>query len=136
MFFLDTNVIVDLLCNRTPRLRDRFAAARTAGSPLAMSTIVLFELRFGAQNSQRPEQNMLVLDAFLNEAGTSIVAFDEEAAAQAAEIRAALHRAGALIGPYDILIAAQARARGATLVTANIREFDRIPGLMVTDWAA
>jgi tRNA(fMet)-specific endonuclease VapC len=102
-FFLDTNVIVDLLRNRTPRLRERFAEARGAGSPLAMSTIVLFELRFGAQNSQRPEQNMRVLDTFLNDAGTSIVAFDEAAAAQAADIRAALSRAGTLIGTYDVL---------------------------------
>ncbi|NEV78457.1 type II toxin-antitoxin system VapC family toxin [Rhodopseudomonas sp. BR0C11] len=136
MLFLDTNVVVDLLRKRTPRLRDSFAAACAASRPLAISTVVLFELRFGALNSQRPEANMRALDAFLADTGMIVVAFDEAAAAEAADIRAALSRVGALIGPYDILIAAQARARSAILVTANRREFERVPGLMVTDWAA
>lgn len=134
MFFLDTNVIVDLLRQRKPHLRDHLAEARRAGHSLAISAIVLFELRFGAQNSQWPERNVGTLESFLDGTGTSIIAFDEAAAREAADIRATLSRAGALIGPYDILIAAQARARGAILVTANRREFERVPGLMVTDW--
>jgi hypothetical protein len=54
----------------------------------------------------------------------------------AGDIRAVLERQGMPIGPYDCLIAAQARCRGATLVTANGREFDRVPGLLVADWTA
>jgi tRNA(fMet)-specific endonuclease VapC len=136
VLFLDTNVVVDLLRKRTPRLRDRFAAACASGGPLAISIVVLFELRFAALNSQRPDANMRALDALLEETGMIVVDFDEAAATQAAEIRAVLGRTAALIGPYDILIAAQARARGAILVTANRREFERVPGLMVTDWTA
>ena len=59
-----------------------------------------------------------------------------EDAEEAGNIRAALERAGKPIGPYDVLIAAQARRRGATLVTANEREFARVPGLKTEDWAA
>jgi tRNA(fMet)-specific endonuclease VapC len=135
MLFLDTNVVVDLMRNRKPKLRDRYVTVRSAGGLLAVSTVVLFELRFGAANSGRVEQNMRALNAFLDDA-MSIIAFDEAAASEAGSIRAELSRAGALIGPYDILIAAQARARSATLVTANTREFARVPGLIVTDWAA
>lgn len=64
-----------------------------------------------------------------------VLRFDEEDAAEAGEIRVLLERAGEPIGPYDILIAAQARRRGATLVTFNRREFARVPGLTITDWS-
>jgi tRNA(fMet)-specific endonuclease VapC len=62
--------------------------------------------------------------------------FEIEDAEEAGDIRAALERAGTPIGPYDILIAAQARRRGAILVTANEHEFARVPGLMVEDWSS
>lgn len=65
-----------------------------------------------------------------------IVAFDAEDAAMAGDVRTALERPGTPIGHYDILIAPQARRRGAVLVTANRREFERVPVLMVTDWSA
>ncbi len=67
---------------------------------------------------------------------SGILAFDDEDAAVAGDIRAALERLGTPIGAYDILIAAQARRRGAVMVTANRREFQRVPGLMVADWTA
>ena len=62
--------------------------------------------------------------------------FEAEDAAHAGDIRAHLESKGTPIGHYDCLIAAQARRRGATLVTANRREFERVPGLMVMDWGA
>ena len=102
---------------------------------MALSTIALFELRFGAANSERFEQNNRLLDALLSD-GLDIVHFNAADAAEAGAIRAKLRRAGTPIGPYDILIAAQARRRGATLVTANVSEFERVPGLLVVDWAA
>ena len=68
--------------------------------------------------------------------GISILPFEVEDAEEAGDIRAALERVGRPIGPYDILIAAQVRRRGATLVTANQREFERVPGLAVEDWGA
>ncbi|MGA9430725.1 MAG: PIN domain-containing protein [Xanthobacteraceae bacterium] len=66
----------------------------------------------------------------------AILNFDADDAREAGDIRAALERAGTPIRPYDIHIAAQARRRGATLVTANAREFARVPGLAIQDWAA
>jgi tRNA(fMet)-specific endonuclease VapC len=63
-------------------------------------------------------------------------AFDAADASYAADIRSFLQRKGTPIGPYDIMIAAQARRRGASLVTANVREFRHVPGLVVQDWTA
>jgi tRNA(fMet)-specific endonuclease VapC len=135
MLCLDTNVIVGLLNGRQPALRRRYAEERLAESRLALPAIALFELRFGVANSERPEQNARVLDALLAE-GVEILDFDADDAAHAGEIRAHLKRAGTPIGPYDLLIAAQARRRGAALVTNNVGEFSRVPGLIVIDWAA
>jgi tRNA(fMet)-specific endonuclease VapC len=134
MFCLDTNVIVGLMNGRPPALRVRFEAERLTGSRLALPVAALFELRFGAANSDRPEANARVLERMIGE-GIEVLNFDADDAADAGEIRAYLRARGTSIGPYDILIAAQARRRGAPLVTGNVREFQRVPGLMVMDWA-
>lgn len=68
--------------------------------------------------------------------GFVIWPFESEDAEEAGDIRAVLERAGTPIGPYDVLIAAQARRRAALLVTANEREFARVPGLRTENWAA
>lgn len=133
MLSLDTNVIIGLLNGRPPILRQRFAQERLARTRLTLSSIALFELRFGAANSARPEANMRALDALLSEGFVSLE-FDADDAAEAGKLRAHFKRAETPIGPYDLLIAAQARRRGATLVTANIGEFSRTPGLSVVDW--
>ena len=135
MLFLDTNVVVDLLNDRRPNVRKHYEEARQRGSAMALSTIALFELRYGAANSERLERNNRLLDALLSD-GFDIVDFNAADAAEGGSIRAQLRRAGTPIGPYDILIAAQARRRGATLVTANVSEFERVPGLLVVDWVA
>ena len=133
MIFLDANVVVDLLNARRPEVRERYDEARGLGMRLALSTIALFELRYGAENSDRVERNTRALDALLED-GFDVTAFDAADATEAGAIRAHLRRAGTPIGPYDILIAAQARRRGAVLVTANGREFERVPGLIVASW--
>lgn len=97
--------------------------------------IALFELRYGIANSARRIENEQMLDVFLS-APIETPAFDAADAAEAGEIRAFLKRKGTPIGPYDILIAAQARRRGAALVSANLREFRRVTGLVTQDWAA
>lgn len=86
-----------------------------------------------AKSAWAPQARSL-LDAFLA-AGFERIVFNEEDAREAGDIRAYLERRGQPIGPFDYLIAAQARQRGAVLVTTNRQEFDRVPGLMVTDWA-
>jgi tRNA(fMet)-specific endonuclease VapC len=118
MHCLDTNVVISILSGRPPRLMDRFEV----------------ELEYGIAKSERRRENQERLAVFL-QAPISVLPFDADDAREAGEIRAALAKAGTPIGPYDILIAAQARRRGATLVTANAREFARVPGLKTEDWA-
>jgi tRNA(fMet)-specific endonuclease VapC len=100
---------------------------------LALSTIVLYELRYGVAESARRTENTTRLSLFL-QAPIAILPFGHEDAGEAGDIRAALERAGTPIGPYDVLIAAQARRHDAVLVTANAREFARVPGLKTEDW--
>lgn len=135
MIHLDTNVAIALLNDRQPQVRARFDGARAAGTPLGLSMIVYHELMYGAAASERRKANEDKIALFVASGGLSLLPFAAGDADEAADIRAHLKRAATPIGPYDVLIAAQARRAGTTLVTANTREFDRVPGLMVTDWA-
>lgn len=135
MFCLDTNVIIHAINRTRPDFARRISDEIAAGRPLIVPAIVRFELEYGIAKSARREANRAVFERLLAR-GFDQPAFDSEDAAEAGAIRAALEVTGALIGPYDILIAAQARRRGAALVTLNRSEFDRVPGLIVTDWAA
>jgi tRNA(fMet)-specific endonuclease VapC len=135
MIHLDTNVAIALLNNRQPHVRARFDAAQ-ATTALGMSIIVYHELMYGAARSERKQSNQDKVAVFVAAGNFTILAFAEEDAREAADIRVHLKRRGEPIGPYDVLIAAQARRTGATLVTANTGEFERVPGLNVIDWAA
>lgn len=130
MFCLDTNIVIFATSKRQPRVAARLDAELALGTPIIMPAIVLFELRYGIAKSDLAEKSLAELTQFLA-AAICVVHFNAETAA---DIRAHLERAGTPIGPYDLLIAAQARRRGAVLVTLNRRKFDRVPGLMVTDW--
>jgi len=133
MFCLDTNIVVGIINGRAAAAETRFR--ETVGrAPLLLSAVVMFELRYGYAKSDRRSRMEAVLATFLAP-GVDVLPFDADDAAEAGDIRAALEAQVAPIGPYDILIAAQARRRGAALVTLNRREFERVPGLIVTDWA-
>ncbi len=134
MFCLDTNIIIHAINRRRPEFAVRISEELQAGRTLMVPAIVRFELEYGLAKSQRREANRAILATLLAR-GFEQPAFDLDDAAEAGDIRAALEAKGAPIGPYDLLIAAQARRRGAALVTLNRREFERVPGLMVTDWA-
>ena len=135
MIHLDTNVAIALLNGRPEAIRARFEAARAAGTPLALSMIVYHELMYGAAYSERRQANEDKIALFIAAGNLRLLAFEEADAREAADIRAHLRRQATPVGPYDVLIAAQARRGAATLVTANGREFERVPGLAVTDWA-
>jgi tRNA(fMet)-specific endonuclease VapC len=133
---LDTNVAIALFNDRQPQVRARFDAARAAGAPLGLSIIVYHELMYGAAASERRKANEDKIALFIAAGRLALLGFEAADAGEAADIRAHLKRLATPIGPYDLLIAAQARRAGSTLVTANTREFERVPGLVVTDWAA
>jgi len=134
MFCLDTNAVIAAMNERSAAVVERLDRELRSGTRLLVPSIVLFELRFGIANSDRRDSNARNLDIFLA-TPVETPAFDEDDATEAADIRLFLKGRGTPIGPYDVLIAAQARRRGATLVTANIREFRRVPRLSVEDWA-
>lgn len=135
MFCLDANVIIGVMTRRAPHLDERLQAELLCETPLLVPAPVLFELRYGAAKSANPARNHARLEDFFA-AVSEILAFEAADAFEAGDIRAYLEREGKPIGPYDLLIAAQARRRGAALVTLNRREFERVPGLIVTDWSA
>ena len=126
-FLLDTNAVIAVMAGRAAVL-DRLR--QQALRDVAVSSIVIHELRYGASKSARQEENHARIDALRFE----VIPFDAEDARQAGEIRAALARAGTPIGGYDLLIAGQALARDLIVVTHNTREFDRVAGLRVEDW--
>lgn len=99
---------------------------------VVLSAVVLFELYAGAHDSRRRREQLEELDSL----ALPLLPFDATDARAAGEIKADLKRKGRPIGPYDILIAGQARARGLTVVTRNVGEFRRVEGLAVEEWAA
>jgi len=99
---------------------------------ISISTIVSAELYFGVYNSANIEKNGTNLANFL--IGLETLEFDDSAAMEYGFIRATLQKQGNLIGPFDMLIAAHAKAERLTLVTNNIREFERVDGLKIESW--
>lgn len=127
-FALDTNTLSYFM-----RGEGRVAARLAATPPqqIALPAIVIYEINFGLRRADRRTQ----LDGFARMVqATTVLDFDAEAADHAARIRLQLEAAGTPIGPTDVLIAAIARRHGRTLVTHNVREFARVPGLDVEDW--
>ena len=135
MLSLDTNVVIAFLRGRPAGVSIRLGAAIERGDDLAISSLVLFELYYGAARSARPAENVERILTFLS-GPIAVWPFEGEDADEAGRLRATLESTGRQIGPYDLLIAAQTRRRGGTIVTANTREFARIAGLKRLDWTA
>ena len=128
-YLLDTNACIALLNRSDPQLERR--VRRHAVPDVGLSSLVAFELYYGAFKSRRAGDNVARLDSV----GLEVVPFDASDARSAGAVRAELERSGLPIGPYDILIAGQARVRGLVLVTANVRGFERVNGLACEDWS-
>jgi tRNA(fMet)-specific endonuclease VapC len=128
---LDANLCIRVLRDRPVVIGERFKAE---ASQLAISTIVLHELLYGAARSRRPEAERSKVEAFA--AHLNVLDFDQAASEHAADIKAALAITGMLIGPNDLLIAGHARSRGLKLITGNLGEFTRVDGLHCEDWLA
>lgn len=133
MIMLDTNAVIAIM-NDSPRLvADVLAERLAARENVAVSSIVLFELWFGIAKSHRKSGNAEKLSDFLAAPIQQLV-FDSEDGLVAGKVRQELASKGTPIGPYDVLIAGQALRHGATLVTANSKEFKRVKGLKCEDW--
>jgi tRNA(fMet)-specific endonuclease VapC len=132
MYLIDTNICVYLIKNRDTELRRRIEERNPY--EIAVSSVTVAELEYGVAKSVRVVQNRTALQSFLS--AFEIVPFDDKDAEQFGMIRVELEREGRPIGPYDLQIAAQARARKWTVVTNNEREFRRVRDLSVENWAS
>jgi tRNA(fMet)-specific endonuclease VapC len=129
-YMLDTNICIYAINDRPPKvlqaLREHYAEG------LGVSAITAAELFYGVARTGSA-RNAEALRRFL--AGLEVADFDAPAAEVAGQVRSWLARQGTPIGPYDSLIAAHAQALDAILVTNNTREFERVPGLKLANWA-
>ena len=130
-YLLDTNICIYIIKNNPLAVREHFL--RNAHDEIAISSIVVAELAFGAAKSQS-ERSMPKLMNFL--ASIQSLAFDDEAAFRYGKLRTDLESLGTPIGPLDTQIAAHALALDCVLVTNNEREFNRVPGLKIENWIA
>lgn len=128
-YMLDTDTCIYVIKNRPARLRDRF---NDLADQLCISIITLAELTYGAENSARAHQNLTVVEQFC--ARLDVLPFAERAATHYGQLWAELEREGQPIGIHDMMIAGHARSEGLTVVTTNLREFRRIPGLRLENW--
>ncbi len=131
MFLLDTNICIYLMKNTYPKLTERLFSY--SPSQMAVSSITVFELEYGAAKSKWSEKTRLNLELFL--APFTIIPFDGKDAVIAGQVRRYLEKEGTPIGPYDLQIAAQALSRDMTVITHNVNEFKRVPGIKTEDWA-
>jgi tRNA(fMet)-specific endonuclease VapC len=134
-YLLDTNACIALINGTEINVRRRFKRAVARESVILLSSIVAFELWYGVAKSQRKDSNTQRLETFLG-GPLEWALFDEDDARAAGTVRAELETVGRPVGAYDVLLAGQARRRGATLVTSNTKEFARVQGLKWEDWAA
>jgi tRNA(fMet)-specific endonuclease VapC len=127
-YLLDANAVIGLMKDAASKLAQRVRREKPAD--VAISAIVAHELFYGAFKSRRVAQNVALIDALQ----FVVLEFDREDARRAGEVRAYLASKGTPIGPCDVLIAGQALARRMILVTHNVGEFGRVPGLRADDW--
>ena len=128
----DTNACIALLRQRDERLIARWKSVKA--QDIVLCSIIVYELRYGAQRSLDPAREHSKLDVFLNPFAS--LPFDDQSAQVCAEVRAKLERAGQVIGPHDLQIAAIALQHNLTVVTHNTKEFSRVGGLQLDDWEA
>ncbi len=131
-YLLDTNVCIRYMNGRAPDVLQRLQALQP--TDVVVCSIVKAELFYGAQRSNHPARSLATQHQFLQPYRS--LPFDDAAAEIVGALRAQLAKLGTPIGPYDVQIAAIALANGCTLVTHNVREFGRVPALVIEDWEA
>ena len=127
---LDTNIVIYTIKNKPKIVREAFIKHH---GQMCITTITLMELVYGAEKSANPERNLREVEGFA--ARLDVLPYDNSAAIHTGQIRAELAKDGKPIGPYDQMIAGHARSQGLMLVTNNEKEFERVPGLRIENWA-
>ena len=130
-YMLDTNICIYIMKNKPEKVLRRFKEELNNG--IGISSITLAELEYGMKHSSNPTQNERALLRFL--VPLSVLPFGAGAASEYGAIRTFLQNNGTPIGPLDMLIAAHAKSEGLVMVTNNVREFERVPGLEIENWA-
>ncbi|HEY3986617.1 type II toxin-antitoxin system tRNA(fMet)-specific endonuclease VapC [Cedecea sp.] len=128
-YMLDTNICIFTIKNKPQLVREAF---NQYYGQMCISSVTLMELIYGAEKSLHPEKNLAVIEGFA--ARLDVLAYGTDAAVNTGQARAELAKKGTPIGPYDSMIAGHARSLGLIVVTNNIREFNRVPGLRLEDW--
>jgi tRNA(fMet)-specific endonuclease VapC len=132
IYMLDTNICICLLNRRTGYEKILARIDGLAYEQVIISSLTLAELKYGIAKSVRKEANRIKLGYFLYQ--FECLPFDAEATSCYGDIRIQLESRGAPIGPLDTLIAAHALSLAATMVTNNVREFERVEGLAIENW--
>ena len=130
-YMLDTNICIYLIKQQPREVINRFQ--EIVPGEIAISSVTVTEMMYGVAKSQHKEKNKSAFESFL--APLEIVDFDFKAAQHFGTVRAYLEKRGTPIGAYDLMIAAHARSLDLVLVTNNEREFQRIPDLIIENWA-
>ena len=128
-YLLDTNIVIYVLKRRPIEVLETFNAN---AERMAISAITLAELMHGAEKSRHVEQNLATVEDFCSR--LEVLPYGAKAAQHYGSIRAALEKQGLPIGVNDLHIAAHARSEGLALVTNNLGEFERVPGLLAENW--
>ena len=129
-YLLDTNICIALIRQKSPAVVKKLVSLKPGD--VALSSITLAELVFGAEKSTKKEENLIALQQFM--LPIELVHFDQQAAIAYGKIRADLERTGKIIGAMDMLIAACALSLDLILVTNNVREFSHVHELVIEDW--
>lgn len=130
VLLLDTDICIYLIRERPPSILERFHEHDVGD--IGISVITLAELEYGVSKSSKPARNTQALDQFV--APLIVADFDRSATRAYGRLRATLEKTGQMIGAMDLLIAAHALSLDVRLVTHNVREFARVPGLHVETW--
>ena len=130
MYLLDTNICIYAMKNSYPSLTKKLFCIPP--SDIFVSSITVGELEYGCAKSKWGQRSRDVMNMFL--ATYSILPFEQDDAILWGYLRASLAAAGSPIGPYDIQLAAHSISKGLIMVTHNIREFERVPGILLEDW--
>jgi tRNA(fMet)-specific endonuclease VapC len=128
-YMLDTNICIYVMKKYPQELRERF---NTLAEQLCISSVTLSELRYGAEKSTRRVENLTAIEHFVTR--LEVLPFGDKAAAHYGQVRAELERAGTPCGAHDMQIGGHARSEGLIVVTNNMREFIRMPGVRAENW--